>query len=98
MKVIEEFLFFSIGFAAKTTEKLTTVVQKLIEQNKLSETDGKLLVDEYAKKIKEQTDKFDHKMEDFIVNTMQKCTFVKQNDIDKVLSRIENIEEKLNNK
>jgi len=96
MKLIDEFLFFSVGFAAKTTEKLTLIVQKLIEQNKMSEAEGKSFVEEYAKKIRLQTEKFDGKMEDFIVNIMQKSSFVKNKDVDAINDRIKKIEDSLN--
>ncbi|MBN2663861.1 MAG: hypothetical protein JXR68_09450 [Bacteroidales bacterium] len=92
MKYINEFLYFSVGFAAKTTDKLTKIVQKLIEQNEMSETEGKIIVEEYAKNVREQIAKFDKKLEDFIACTMNSCAFASKTDIDTLKKRIEKIE------
>ncbi len=95
MKNIQEFLYFSVGFATKTTDKLTKLVQKLIEQNKISEAEGKIIVEDYAKKIRTQTEKFDKKLADFVAETMEKLKFAKDEDVNKIQDRINKLEDLL---
>jgi len=95
MRLIKEFLFYSIGFASLTTEKLTKVVQSLIEQNKITAKEGVNFVEEYSNKIAELTKKFDAKLEDFVNETLQNCSFANIDEVKEIEERIKKVEEKL---
>jgi len=98
MKLLEQFLYFSVGFASRTGEKLTCIIQSLIEQGKISCAEGKEILDDYAEKAKNLTDKFDQKLEEFVVEVMEKLDFANEEDIIKLKKRIEIINEKMSKK
>ncbi|MBN2893212.1 MAG: hypothetical protein JXL97_15180 [Bacteroidales bacterium] len=93
MKLIEQFLYYSVGFAAQTGERLTKLVQKLIEQGQISKAEGKEFLDEYAEKANEMTKKFDEKLENFIGKTLENTKFAKNEDLQKIEERIKKIED-----
>ena len=95
MKLIEKFMFYSVGFAAQTGDKLTKLTQKLIEQGKISQLEGKDFLEDYEKKANEMTKKFNKQFEDFIRGTLNKSYCSKQEEIKKIEERIKLIEEKL---
>lgn len=98
MRLIEDFLYFSVGFAARTTENLTKLIQKLIEQNKISESDGKKILDEYTKKADGLIKKFDTKLEDFISEKMRNFSFLTEDELNKIKKRIDKIEKLIDEK
>ena len=95
MKLIEKFLFYSVGFAAQTGDKLTKLTQKLIEQGKISQDEGKSFLDDYTKKAREMTKKFNKQFEDFIGCTLDNFSYSKNEEIKKVEERIAKIEESI---
>ncbi len=98
MKFVDEFLYFSVGFAAQTGEKLTKLMQNLIEQDKISEKEAKIFLDEYAEKVEEMTKKFDEKLEDFVKEKLEDMTFVTGEEIKKVEDRISKLEKLIDEK
>lgn len=98
MKLLEKFLYFSIGFASQTGNKLTELMQKLIEQNKITKEEAKDFLDDYDKKMEELTNKFDEKLENFITQDIQQFAFVKAEEIKNLEKRIAKTEKLLNSK
>ncbi|MEA3451760.1 MAG: hypothetical protein U9Q83_07630 [Bacteroidota bacterium] len=92
MKLIKEFLYFSVGFASQTGDKLTKMMQKLIEQNKVTKDEAKTFLDDYSDKIKELTDKFDKKLGDFIAKDVENLEPVFMDDLKAIEKRIAKIE------
>lgn len=95
MRLIDQFLYFSVGFAAQTGDKLTKIVQKLIEQGKISKEEGKSFLDEYAEKTSEMTKKFDDKLQEFIGKTLDNLKFIKNDDFKEAEERLKKLEESL---
>jgi polyhydroxyalkanoate synthesis regulator phasin len=98
MKLIEKFLYYSVGFASETANKLTKLMQKLIEQNKISEDEAQTFLDDYAKKIDDMTQKFDQKLEDFVKKDLQEFNYITKDQIKKIEQRIDKINNFLDSK
>ncbi len=98
MKLINQFLYYSVGFASQSAERLTKLVQKLIEQGKITKDEAKSFLDEYAQAANDMTEKFDKKLEDYIENTLKNTKFAKREDFEKIAERIAKIEKMLNDK
>lgn len=93
MKLIEKFMYYSVGFASETGDKLTKMMQKLIEKGEISQEEGKNYLDEYAQKAGEMTKKFDKKFEEFIEKTLESFSFVKAEECKKIEERIKKLED-----
>jgi len=98
MGILEKFFYYSVGFASMSFEKLTHLIQKSIEQDKMSETEGKEILNDYKNKMEEMTKKFDDKLEIFVKNKLNEMRFVKSEDIVELEERIKKIEELINKK
>jgi len=97
MKLIKEFLYFSVGFASQTGDKLTKMMQKLIEQNKVTKDEAKAFLDDYSNNIKEITAKFNKKLEDFITKDVENSEPILMEDLKKIENRIAKIEKSFQN-
>ncbi len=98
MKLIEYFFYYSVGFASETLNKLTEIVQKLVEQDKLSEAEGNDFLKDYEKKIDEMTKKFDDKLEKFITEKMNDLHFITKEDLKPIEEKIDKIEKIIDKK
>ena len=88
-------MFYSVGFAAQTGSKLTKLTQKLIEQGKISQQEGKDFLEDYEIKATELTKKFNKQFKDFISEILNEKFCSKESEVDKIEARIKAIEEKL---
>lgn len=98
MKLLEKFLYYSVGFAAQTEDKLTKLMQKLLEQNKVTKEEAKTFLDDYSDKIKELTKTFDKKLEDFISEDILEREFISSSKLKKTEERISKLEKLLDKK
>lgn len=57
-KTLKKLLFTSIGIASITIEKIQKTTQKFIKQEKISETDGKQIVDNFVQHIEVKKQSF----------------------------------------
>ncbi len=91
-KLFKKFLYTSVGFASLAKEKMTTLIEDLIKDGKLSEEEGKKIMDDFKKNTDEQRTDFDKKMKDVVDNTVQNLKFVKQKEVEKLRNRIDILE------
>ncbi len=98
MKLVEKFLYYSVGFAAQTEDKLTKLMQKLLEQNKVTKEEAKSFLDDYSDKIKELTKTFDKKLEDFLSEDILEREFVPASELKKIEDRIAKLEKIIDKK
>lgn len=98
MKLLEQFLYLSVGFAARTGDKLTCIVQNLIEQGKISCNEGKEILDDYSEKVKNLTEKFDKKLDEFVTDIVENLDYANEEELIKINERIELINEKISKK
>jgi polyhydroxyalkanoate synthesis regulator phasin len=63
---LKKFLYAGIELAAETQNKLNTSVTKLMEKGKISEADGRKLVDDIIDKSKKKQEELEKKTKSFI--------------------------------
>lgn len=93
MRILEQFFYFSVGFASLSFEKLTKLIQDLIEQDKISDKEGNEILSDYKKKMEEMTKKFDKKLENFVTDKLNSFNFASEEDVQKIENRIKKIED-----
>lgn len=98
MKLLEKFLYFSVGFASQTGDKLTELMQRLIEQNKITTEAAQEFLEDYNQKMEELTNKFDEKLESFITQDIQQISFVRAEEVKALEKRVAKMEKLFNSK
>jgi len=89
---LKKFLYTSVGFASLAKDKMTTLIQDLIKDGKLSEEEGKKIIEDFKKNTDEHKTDFDKKMKDVIDSTVKNLKFVKENEVEKLKNRIDILE------
>lgn len=98
MRILQKFFYYSVGFASLSFEKLTNLIQGLIEQDKISEKEGNEILSDYKNKMEEMTRKFDNKLENFVTDKLNSFNYATEEDIKQIETRIKHIEELISKK
>ena len=98
MDMIKNFIYAGVGLATTTTEKAKETINDLVEKGKISDTEGKKIMDDFFKTTENTKDEFETKWKKLNDTLTSKFDFIssKESDEVKVLkSRIADLEEKL---
>ena len=98
MDMIKNFIYAGVGLATRTTEKAKETINDLVEKGKISDTEGKKIMDDFFKSTENTKDEFETKWKKLNDTLTSKFDFIsnKESDEVKVLkSRIADLEEKL---
>ncbi len=84
-------LYAGVGIAASATEKVESTIDSLVEKGKLSDNEGKKIIDEFLEKSETRREEFDDKFKGFV----EKFGYTKSGDLDELRKRVEELEAKL---
>ena len=97
MELLKNFVYAGVGLAALTTDKVKETVEDLVEKGKISDTEGKKIIEEFFKSTESKKDDFEAKMKSLGDNISSKFDFLKKEDdeVATLKNRIEELEAKL---
>lgn len=98
MDMIKNFIYAGVGLATTTTEKAKETINDLVEKGKISDTEGKRIMDDFFKSTENTKEEFEAKWKKLNDSLTSKFDFInnKESEEVKVLkSRIEDLEAKL---
>lgn len=87
--LIKKAMFTGIGVASLTKEKIEDVAQEFIDKGKLSETEGKKLVDELMVKSEESKEDVKKQVEELVNSTLANMNIAKASDIEELKAEIQ---------
>jgi len=97
MELLKNFVYAGVGLAALTTDKVKETVEDLVEKGKISDTEGKKIIEDFFKSTESKKDDFESKLKSLGDNISSKFEFLKGNDdeVDALKKKIEELEAKL---
>lgn len=97
MEKLKNFIYAGIGLATTTSDKIKETVDELVEKGKISDTEGKKIVDDFFKSTSEMRDDFEDRLKNFSNELTEKFEFLKKKNsvIDTLEAKIEELEAKL---
>ena len=97
MELLKNFVYAGVGLATLTTDKVKETVEDLVEKGKISDTEGKKIIEEFFKSTESKKDDFEAKMKSLGDNISSKFDFLKKEDdeVATLKNRIEELESKL---
>ncbi len=97
MELLKNFVYAGVGLATLTTDKVKETVEDLVEKGKISDTEGKKIIEEFFKSTESKKDDFESKMKSLGDNISSKFDFLKKEDdeVATLKNRIEELESKL---
>ncbi|MCC7222234.1 MAG: hypothetical protein IT273_00795 [Chitinophagales bacterium] len=93
--LIKNFLYTGVGLVALASEKVQSVVDDLVEQGKLSQEEGKKIVDDFFKTSESKREELENRIKKMTENLTGKFDFFSKEDVDSVRDRLEELEDKL---
>jgi polyhydroxyalkanoate synthesis regulator phasin len=96
--LIKKTIFTGIGLAGLTKNKVEKLAKELAKKGKLSEKEGKKLLDDFLKKSEKARKDVEGQIERVVKNTMKKMHLFTREDMLKLTKRIKKLEETLKDK
>lgn len=90
--LIKKLLYQGIGIAAMTKEKLEKAVSELIHSNKISEDEGKKIVDDFSSNVDSKAKETEKKIRDVVSETIAKFRPATKSEVEELRKRIETLE------
>jgi polyhydroxyalkanoate synthesis regulator phasin len=95
MNALEKFFYISIGLVSDVSKRLDQSLKKLVKEGKLSEIDAQKILNDFKSSTEKYKNEVSKKLNELIANTVENLKLVKQQDIDELKKRIEQLEEKI---
>lgn len=93
--LFKKFVYTGVGLVATTVEKFQQSVDKLVDEDKISQDEGKKIVDDLVKNTEAKRDEFEGKLRSIIEEVMAKLNVGTQSQVKDIQDRLAAIEEKL---
>ena len=94
----KKFIYTGVGFVAYTAEKIQETVNELVSQDKITEEEGKKIVDDFLSNTEAKKEDFEAKLKGLADEVVGKFNFAnasKGDNFDDLRARIERLEAKL---
>ncbi|HDJ28948.1 MAG TPA: hypothetical protein ENF28_06865 [Proteobacteria bacterium] len=90
-----KFLLLGIGALSLTEERLEQIISGMVKKGEISRQEGRDLVQEMLKKIKQEKDNLSEKIKKEFDSLMDKVDVPKQSEINELKQRVAELEAKL---
>lgn len=91
-ETLKKLVYAGVGLAAQATEKFEVAVNDLVKKGKLSDKEGKKIVDDFFKKTEKKKEEFESEFKSTTEEVVAKFNFAKQTDLDELSKRIAKLE------
>jgi len=93
--LIKKFVYTGVGIASLTAEKLQKSIDKLVDEEKISEHEGKKIVDEFFQKTESKKKDFESQIGKITEEVISKFDFSKAKEILSLNKRVRALENKV---
>lgn len=97
--MVKKMLYTGVGLVALTAEKLQETIDDMVKNGRVSEDEGKKVVDDFKQKVEGQKDDMEtwlKKLADEVSASMKLPRMVDREEYDALLQRVETLEAQLN--
>ena len=91
-ETLKKLVYAGVGLAAQATEKIEETVNDLVKKGKISDKEGKKIVDDFFKKSEKKKDSYESKFKSAIKDVTEKFEYVIKSDYEKLAKRISELE------
>ncbi len=93
--LLKKVLYFGLGVAASTAEKVEEIVDEMVKKGELSESDKAKTMKDFMDKAQENAKIFRAQVEETVKEVLEKIPLYSKKEIDELKSRITVLEEKI---
>ena len=96
--VFKKLFYTGVGLVSLTSEKVQETVDELVKQRKISQEEGKKIVDDFIKETEAKKEDFEDKLKKVVEEVVDKFEFLTGKDLDELRNRIDTLESKVTKK
>ena len=96
--LIKKTMLTGVGLASMTKDKLEAIAKEIAEKEKLSEKEGRDLVDDLLKKAEETKNAMERHIEKLVKDVMKKMNLATRDELSALRQEVEKLEEALKEK
>ncbi len=93
--LFKKFVYTGVGLVSMTAEKLQKSIDKLVDEEKISEKEGKKIVDDFFKRTESKKKEFEKQMHKVTEDVVKKFDFSKAKEILELNKRVRVLENKV---
>jgi polyhydroxyalkanoate synthesis regulator phasin len=93
--LFKKLLYAGAGLAVTAKENLEKSIDELVEKGKISDNEGKKIVDDFFEKTQNRKNEFEEKLTKISEEIANKMNYVKKTDVDALVKRVEELEAKV---
>ena len=86
--LFKKFIYTGVGFVSLTTERMRTTIKGLTEDGKISEEEGKKIIDDFSKNTETKRDEIESQFKSIIEKVLKSFNFAAASDLSKIENRI----------
>jgi polyhydroxyalkanoate synthesis regulator phasin len=95
MDAIKNIIYAGVGFATSTTDKVKDTITDLVEKGKISDTEGKKIMDDFFKSTESKKDEIEGKIKSVTDKITSKFSKKEDAEVLNLKKRIEELESQL---
>jgi polyhydroxyalkanoate synthesis regulator phasin len=90
--LLKKTMLTGIGIASMTKEKIEELGKKISEENKLTEKEGKRMVDDLLKQSEKAKEDLENQVQKLVKNALEKLDIPAREDLNRLEKRIKELE------
>lgn len=90
--LFKKIVYTGVGVVSMTAEKLQAVVDKLVDERKISAEEGKKLVDEFFHSTEEKKKEFESQLSSIVEKVVRSFKFASSKELEELTERVKHLE------
>jgi len=96
MDTLKNIIYAGVGLASTTSEKIKETIDELVEKGKISDTEGKKIIDDFLNSTEDKRAEFENKLKKTGEKISEKFDFLnKEKEVDSLKAKIEELENQI---
>ena len=96
--LLKKATLMGIGITLMTKDKIEELAKEIVEEGKLSEEEGKKLVDDLLKRSEEARNELESRVEELVKSALKKLDIPSRAEVGKLQTRIKKLETQIKNR
>lgn len=93
--LFKKFLYTGVGLVSMTAEKLQEAVDELVGDGKISEKEGKRILNDFFENTETKKAEFESRLKDAVDQVKEKLSFPSRSEYEALIKRVEELEGQL---
>jgi len=96
MDTLKNIIYAGVGLASTTSEKIKETINELVEKGKISDTEGKKIIDDFLNSTEDKRAEFENKLKKTGEKISERFDFLnKEKEVDSLKAKIEELENQI---